>query len=64
MPDVHHDALPDQIGAFSKYEEDQRLAVLAQRIERRKQILAEDYAERRRINARIIKRRRRAEGKS
>ena len=49
---------------FANYVEEQRLAVLEVRIERRKRILADDMAERRKIMMRAILRMRRAEGKS
>ncbi|KZX97743.1 MULTISPECIES: hypothetical protein [unclassified Sulfitobacter] len=49
---------------FTNYVEDQRLAVLETRIERRKRILADDMAERRKIMMRAIRRMRRAEGKT
>ncbi|QDP59330.1 MAG: hypothetical protein GOVbin287_4 [Prokaryotic dsDNA virus sp.] len=49
---------------FINYVEEQRLAVLEIRIERRKRILADDIAERRRIMMRAIRRMRRAEGKA
>jgi hypothetical protein len=49
---------------FTNYVEEQRLAVLETRIERRKRILADDMAERRRIMMRAIRRMRRAEGKT
>ena len=49
---------------FINYVEEQRLAVLEIRIERRKRILADDIAERRRIMMRAIRRMRLAEGKA
>ena len=49
---------------FTNYFEEQRLAVLEMRIERRKRILADDMAERRTIMMRAIRRMRRAEGKT
>ena len=49
---------------FTNYVEEQRLAVLEARIERRKRILADDMAERRTIMMRAIRRMRRAEGKT
>ncbi len=49
---------------FTTYVEEQRLAALEARIERRKRILADDMAERRKIMMRAIRRVRRAEGKS
>tara|TARA_R100000365_G_C2746236_1_gene75430 strand:- start:3274 stop:3474 length:201 start_codon:yes stop_codon:yes gene_type:complete len=49
---------------FTNYVEEQRLAVLEARIERRKRILADDMAERRKIMMRAIRRMRRAEGKT
>lgn len=49
---------------FTNYVEEQRLAILETRIERRKRILADDMAERRRIMMRAIRRMRRAEGKT
>jgi len=48
---------------FTNCVEEQRLAVLETRIERRKRILADDMAERRTIMMRAIRRMRRAEGK-
>lgn len=47
---------------FINYVEEQRLALLEARIERRKRILADDIAERRRIMMRAIRRMRRARG--
>ena len=49
---------------FTNYIEEQRLAVLEARIERRKRILVDDMAERRTIMMRAIRRMRRAEGKT
>lgn len=49
---------------FTNYVEEQRLAVLEARIERRKRILVDDMAERRTIMMRAIRRMRRAEGKT
>lgn len=48
---------------FTNYVEEQRLALLEMRIERRKRILADDLAERRKIMMRAIRRMRRARGK-
>jgi hypothetical protein len=45
-------------------EEEQRLEVLDQRIDRRKLILADDIEERRKIMMRIVRRKRRSEGKT
>ncbi len=45
-------------------EEEQRLAILDQRIDRRKLILADDIEERRKIMMRIVRRKRRSEGKT
>lgn len=49
---------------FTNYIEEQRLALLEARIERRKRILADDLAERRKIMMRAIRRMRRARGKA
>jgi hypothetical protein len=45
-------------------EEEQRLAILDQRIDRRKLILSDDIEERRKIMMRIVRRKRRSEGKT
>ena len=62
--DVQRHKLHANWQRFTNYIEEQRLAVLEARIERRKRILADDIAERRRIMMRAIRRMRRAEGKT
>jgi len=61
--DVQRDDVTPPWKRFTKAEEDQRLEVLDDRIERRKAILEWDQNERTRIMHRAIRRMRRAEGK-
>lgn len=64
MSDVQRKALHVTWRAGANIEEEQRLAVLDQRIDRRKLILADDIEERRKIMMRIVRRKRRSEGKT
>lgn len=64
MPDVQHVKVDPNWPLFTNSDEDQRLEVLAERIERKKAILAESYAEMAKIRQRVIKRMRRAQGKT
>ena len=64
MANVQRHKVDANYAPFVNGEEEQRLAVLDERIERKKAILADAYQERKRIVARVIKRMRRAAGKS
>jgi hypothetical protein len=64
MSNVQHTALHITWRDGANIEEEQRLAILDQRIDRRKLILADDIEERRKIMMRIVRRKRRSEGKT
>jgi hypothetical protein len=64
MSDVQRNELHGTWRGSANIEEEQRLGVLDQRIDRRKLILADDIEERRKIMMRIVRRKRRAEGKT
>lgn len=61
---VHHQSVDADLRRYVNAEEEQRLKLLEERIERKKRILAEPLAERQKIMKRAIRRMRRAVGKS
>lgn len=61
--DVHRDQVPPPWAEFINGEEEQRLTVISERIERKNATIEELLGERRRIMRRCIRRMRRAGGK-